>query len=160
MSDTFLSPQPIIVASDHAGFTLKRACVQVLESMGYCVVDLGCHSEEDKVDYPKISEAVALKMQEANIQCALIACGSGVGVAIAANRFPWVRAVHAHDETMARLSREHNNANVLCMGGRFVAPAHAEVILRTWLTTAFEGERHAPRVQLLESISPTLAQSP
>jgi ribose 5-phosphate isomerase B len=158
MDSTFSTPQTIIVASDHAGFLLKQSCATVLRQLGYTVVDMGCYAEDDKVDYPKISEAVALKMQADGIQCALITCGSGVGVAIAANRFPWVRAVHAHDETLARLSREHNNANVLCMGGRFVAPAQGEVILRSWLKAQFEGERHVPRVQQLESISPVFAQ--
>lgn len=149
---SFSAPQPIVVASDHAGFSLKQACIAVLESLGYVVTDLGCLSETDKVDYPHVSQQVALHMQATHTQCGLITCGSGVGVAIAANRFPWIRAVHAHDETIARLSREHNNANVLCMGGRFIAPPYAEAVLRTWLTAQFEGERHARRTQQLAEL--------
>jgi ribose 5-phosphate isomerase B len=92
-------------------------------------------------------------MQKNKVEKGLITCGSGVGVAIGANRFPWVRAVHAHDAYLAQLSREHNDSNVLCMGGRFLSGAYATVILKAWLNGRFEGERHERRVSMLASLS-------
>ena len=142
----------IIVGCDHAGFALKSVLVDYLRQQGYDVKDVGCFSETDKVDYPSISEKVALLMKETHIPKAIITCGSGVGVAIAANRFTWVRAVHAHDAYLAQLSREHNDSNVLCMGGRFVSGAYGTVITQAWLNARFEGERHERRVGMLATL--------
>jgi ribose 5-phosphate isomerase B len=153
-SVSFAQPQRIVIASDHAGYSLKKACHEALLSWGYEVLDLGCHGPEDKVDYPAIAEQVARTLQRESIACALITCGSGVGVAMAANRFPWVRAAHVHDETLARLSRGHNNANILCMGGRFVAPVQGVHLLQCWLNAPYEGERHDARVNLLNALVP------
>ena len=143
----------IVVGCDHAGFALKSVLADYLSQQGYDVQDLGCFSETDKVDYPSIAENVARFMQEADISKASITCGSGVGVAIAANRFPWVRAVHAHDAYLAQLSREHNDSNVLCMGGRFVSGAYGTVITQAWLNARFEGERHERRVGMLSTLN-------
>ena len=142
----------IVVGSDHAGFSLKSVLVDYLKQDGYTVVDMGCQSESDKVDYASIAEAVALKMQADDIPRGIITCGSGVGVAIAANRFAWVRAVHAHDAYLAQLSREHNDSNVLCMGGRFISGAYGTVVMKAWLDGRFEGERHERRVNLLANL--------
>ena len=147
-----MSPK-IIVGSDHAGYELKVSLVSHLETLGYQVTDVGCANSIDSVDYPDMAALVAQTMKEQGVEKGLITCGSGVGVAIAANRFPWVRAVHAHDTTIAQLSREHNNSNVLCMGGRFLATFYAQEILTTWLTTLFQGERHEKRVNLLSSLN-------
>ena len=144
---------PIILGCDHAGFVLKAFLKNQLEAQGITVVDVGCTAETDKVDYPNISATVAHTMKEQGIDRAIITCGSGVGVAIAANRFAWVRAVHAHDAYLAQLSREHNDSNVLCMGGRFVAEGYAWQIVQQWLGGVFEGERHATRVELLGTIA-------
>jgi ribose 5-phosphate isomerase B len=142
----------LLLGCDHAGFTLKAFLKDELEAQGYTVVDVGCYGETDKVDYPNISAKIAEAMQAQGIEKAIITCGSGVGVAIAANRFPWVRAVHAHDAYLAQLSREHNDSNVLTMGGRFVAPPYALQIVQHWLGGTFEGERHAHRVGLLGTV--------
>jgi ribose 5-phosphate isomerase B len=143
----------IIVGGDHAGFALKSILVDYLRQHQYEVIDIGCFSETEKVDYPSVAAELALSMQKNKVEKALITCGSGVGVAIAANRFPWVRAVHAHDAYLAQLSREHNDSNVLCMGGRFLSGAYATVILKAWLNGRFEGERHERRVSMLASLS-------
>jgi ribose 5-phosphate isomerase B len=161
MTDT-LPVSVMVVGCDHAGYSLKEALITQLQqhpsTQGITLIDVGCNSATDAVDYPNISQLVAQAIQT---QCAtvnpaqvrgLITCGSGVGVAIAANRFSWVRAVHAHEAYLAQLSRQHNNTNVLCMGGRFVAPALGWHIVQTWLAEPFEGERHARRVNQLAQL--------
>jgi ribose 5-phosphate isomerase B len=142
----------IVLGCDHAGFALKSVVAQYLIQQGYDVQDVGCFSESDRVDYPSIAEEVARLMQSSGIEKGIITCGSGVGVAIAANRFPWVRAVHAHDAYLAQLSREHNDSNVLCMGGRFVSGAYGTVITQAWLNARFEGDRHERRVGMLSTL--------
>jgi ribose 5-phosphate isomerase B len=142
----------IALACDHAGYSLKAVIHEALLEQGFDVLDLGCHSEDDKVDYPEQAKALALAMKEQDIARGIITCGSGVGVQIAANRHPWIRAVHAHDAHLAKLSREHNDSNVLCIGGRFVAPAYGLTIVDSWLSGVFEGERHQPRVGMLECL--------
>jgi len=144
--------QQIVLACDHAGFSLKDVIKSALIERGLDVMDLGCHNAEDKVDYPEQAKDLAMAMKEHGIQRGIITCGSGVGVQIAANRHPWIRAVHAHDAHLAKLSREHNDSNVLCIGGRFVAPAYGLYIVETWLSSVFEGERHQPRVGMLECL--------
>jgi ribose 5-phosphate isomerase B len=144
------------IACDHAAFDLKQALLTTLRAAlpeGITTLaDHGCPSPE-AVNYPDVVARLAEAMQPtAETDKALLLCGSGVGVAIAANRFAWLRAAHVHDETLARLSRAHNNANVLCLGARFVAPAQADYLVRTWLATPFEGERHLKRVAALATL--------
>ena len=110
--------------------------------------------ETDKVDYPNIAEALAQKMKSNSIPQGILTCGSGVGVSIAANRHPWIRAVHAHDAHLASLSRAHNDSNVLCLGGRFVAPHYGLEIVKAWLEASFEGDRHQRRVDQLTALTP------
>lgn len=145
------------IAADHAAFELKQALLANLNAQlpeGFtAVVDHGCHSTAS-VDYPDVVETLAHAMRPiAEADKALLLCGSGVGVAIAANRFSWLRAAHVHDETLAILSRQHNNANVLCLGARFVAVPHAEHLLRVWLATPYEQGRHDHRVALLGQLA-------
>ena len=147
----------IIIGSDHAGFRLKEAVVAHLRGQGIEVVDIGCPSEE-RVDYPGIAFELARRMKADGIARGVLCCGSGIGVSIAANRFPHVRAVVAHDPFTAEMSRRHNDANVLCMGGRFIAPAMAEEILRVWLNTAFEGGRHQDRVDMMTHVDSLIHQ--
>jgi ribose 5-phosphate isomerase B len=144
--------QKIVLACDHAGYSLKSVIKDALVERGFEVMDLGCGSADDKVDYPQKAEALALAMKEHGINRGIITCGSGVGVQIAANRHPWIRAVHAHDAHLAKLSREHNDSNVLCIGGRFVAPAYGVTIVESWLSGVFEADRHQPRVGMLECL--------
>lgn len=146
----------IVLGCDHAGYPLKEALLPFLRQCeDLTIEDVGCFNAKDSVDYPLISQAFAERFQEKDAAWGLLLCGSGVGVAIAANRYPWLRAVHAHDVHLARLSREHNDSNVLTMGARFVAPALAEAIVTSWLSTPFEGDRHQRRVGQLSSLGNT-----
>lgn len=140
----------LFIACDHAGYPLKEALLPYLAERfpQLAIKDFGCNSATKKVDYPKVTESLALSMKDQQAAWAILLCGSGVGVCMAANRYPWLRAVHAHEVHLARLSREHNNSNVLCMGARWVAHDFAQAIVDTWLTTGFE-ERHTHRVRQL-----------
>jgi ribose 5-phosphate isomerase B len=138
----------IAVASDHAGYDLKSALKQELEAMGHQVVDLGTNST-DSVDYPDFGYAVALALREGKAERGVLVCGSGVGISIAANRYPEVRAALIHDPLGARLARQHNDANVICFGGRVIDTAAARECLRAFLETQFEGGRHHARVAKL-----------
>jgi ribose 5-phosphate isomerase B len=141
----------ITIGSDHAGFTLKGHLVKVLCDAGHEVDDLGTDSE-DPVDYPPICEAVARAVAEGRADRGIVLGGSGQGEQMAANKVAGVRAALCNDLFTARLSREHNDANVLSMGGRIVAPGLADEILRLWLATPFEGGRHARRVEQIAAI--------
>jgi ribose 5-phosphate isomerase B len=140
----------VVVGSDHAGFQLKEHLKGLLQKWGHEVVDVGTHSTES-TDYPDYGEAVGRQVVEQHA-IGLAVCGSGIGISIAANKVPGVRAALVGDATAARLSRQHNDANVLCLGERLVGPALAEDALKTFLETPFEGGRHARRVEKLDKI--------
>lgn len=149
----------IVLGADHAGFRLKDQIAAHLREKGYQFEDIGCYSEES-VDYPAISTQLAetmKRLQEAepsgSIIKGIVCCGSGIGVCISANRFPWVRAVEAHDHNTIIMSRRHNDTNVLCLGGRVIAPELALELINTWLGTAFDGGRHQKRVDMMTGIS-------
>jgi ribose 5-phosphate isomerase B len=141
----------IAIGSDHAGFRLKEHLKQVLKQDGHDVDDLGTDSEEP-VDYPPICAAVGRAVAGGNSDRGIVLGGSGQGEQIAANKVPGVRAALCNDLFTARLSREHNDANVLAMGGRIVATGLADEILRLWLATPFDGGRHARRVAQITDI--------
>ena len=141
--------RPIAVASDHAGYELKEHLKKVLERLGIPFEDLGAHSTA-AVDYPDLARKVAEAIEGGKNERGLLVCGSGQGMAMAANRHHGVRAAVAVDEEMARLSREHNDANVLALGGRLTDPERAERILKVWLETPFAGGRHAVRVAKID----------
>lgn len=135
----------IIIGSDHAGYYLKDQIVEYLKKQGATITDVGCYNTES-VDYPKISETVCEKMKDAPDATGVLVCGSGIGVSMAANRFKHIRAVRAHDIVSVRLSRLHNDANVLCLGARLIAAPLAFELINEFLSTAFEGDRHQRRV--------------
>jgi ribose 5-phosphate isomerase B len=140
----------VIIGSDHAGFQLKKTLIDFLkkEFPSLAVEDAGCYSEES-VDYPTVGNDVATKVAAKN--CAgILLCGSGIGVSIAANRVKGIRAALVDNVTAARLSRQHNDANIVCLGARLIGTEVAFDILRSWLTTPFEGGRHQRRVELLK----------
>ena len=141
----------IALACDHAGFALKRALGAFLEREGHEVQDLGTDSEEP-VDYPDFCAAAARAVADGSAERGLVLGGSGQGEQIAANKIHGVRAALCNDLHLAELSRRHNDANVLAMGGRIVAPALAEEIVRLWLATPFDGGRHTRRVEQLGEI--------
>ena len=139
------------IGSDHAGFALKGELAEMLTSLGHEVSDLGTHSEE-RVDYPDFGAAVAIEVAEGRADLGVCVCGSGLGIAMAANKIPGVRAAPLHDATTARLAREHNDANVACFGARLIDPATAKEALQVFCATDFQGGRHARRVQKLDSL--------
>ncbi len=143
-----MNAKVIAVASDHAGFDLKEALKSELEADGYAVLDLGTHNG-DSVDYPDFGIALANAIAEGKAGQGLLVCGTGIGISIAANRNPAVRAAVCHDVTTARLARQHNDANVLVLGSRIIGASVASETLRAFLCTKFEGGRHARRVEKL-----------
>ncbi|WP_422036191.1 ribose 5-phosphate isomerase B [Reyranella sp.] len=138
----------IAVASDHAGFDLKEMLKRDLQEAGHEVLDLGTHSTAS-VDYPDFGKAMGDAIASGKAERGVLVCGSGIGISIAANRNPKVRAVLAHDVTSARLSREHNDANVIAFGQRLTGIEVAREALKVFLATKFEGGRHAGRVDKL-----------
>jgi ribose 5-phosphate isomerase B len=142
--------EPIVVASDHAGFELKQFLKETLQALQYSVIDLGAHSR-DPIDYPDVGYEVAASLRDGRTKRAVLICGSGIGVSMAANRFPEIRAALVHEPLAARLSREHNDANVICFGGRMISPELARECLRVFLETEFQGGRHVPRVEKLSN---------
>lgn len=141
----------IAVACDHAGYALKEALALFLRQEGHEVEDLGTDSEEP-VDYPDFCAAAARAVAAGSVDRGVVLGGSGQGEQIAANKIHGVRAALCNDLHLAELSRRHNDANVLAIGGRIVAPALAEEIVRLWLATPFDGGRHARRVGQLAEI--------
>lgn len=143
-----MEQKPIAIASDHAGYELKTKLVRELESLGHSVLDLGTDGPES-VDYPDFANVLAGAIRDGAAERGVLVCGTGVGISIAANRHPGIRAALCHDETSARLSREHNDANVLALGARLIGEAVARASLKTFLDTDFDGGRHLPRVAKL-----------
>jgi ribose 5-phosphate isomerase B len=141
----------IAVGSDHAGFSLKRHLVETLTRLGHVIDDRGTHDEQP-ADYPPICAAVGRAVVEGHADRGVVIGGSGQGEQIAANKVPGVRAALCNDLYTARMSREHNDANVLAIGGRIVAPGLADEILTLWLSTKFEGGRHQRRLDQIAAI--------
>ncbi len=140
----------IAIGADHAGFALKRHLVGVLRALGHQIDDRGTHNEAS-VDYPGICAEVAREVAGGRAERGVVLGGSGQGEQIAANKIAGIRAALCNDLYTARMSREHNDANVLSMGGRIVAPGLADEILELWLSTPFQGGRHQRRVdQIME----------
>lgn len=135
----------IAVGSDHAGFHLKEHVRAALAGAGHDVVDVGTDSPES-VDYPQFAAEAARLVADGQAERAVLACGSGVGVSIVANKVGGVRAVNAHDVSEAEMARRHNDANVVALSGARLSPADADAIVGAFLRTEFEGGRHARRV--------------
>ncbi|PTL60523.1 ribose 5-phosphate isomerase B [Paraconexibacter algicola] len=141
----------IAVGSDHAGFHLKEHVAATLRAAGHEVVDVGTTSP-DSVDYPGFARDAAALVARGEAERGVLACGSGVGVAIVANKVGGIRAVNAHDPQEAEMSRRHNDANVVTLSGARLEPGTADEIVRTFLDTDFEGGRHARRVGQIADI--------
>jgi ribose 5-phosphate isomerase B len=141
----------IVIAADHGGFHLKEHVRGLLADMGHEVVDLGADSPE-AVDYPGLARDAAEMVGSGEADVGIVACGSGVGVTIVANKVRGVRAVNAHDPAEAEMARRHNDANVLGLGGRRLGPHEAEAIVVAFLLGEFEGGRHARRVGQIETL--------
>jgi ribose 5-phosphate isomerase B len=142
----------ILIASDHAGFELKEKLEHALEALGYEVDDLGTNSAES-TDYADYAHPLAREVSEGRVERGVLLCGTGLGMSYTANRYPHVRAAVAWTPEIAKLAREHNDANVLVLPARFVSDTEAKDILTTWLDTPFEGGRHARRVEKIEPVA-------
>lgn len=141
----------IVAGSDHGGFSLKNDMVGYLREKGHEVTDLGAETDSQPVDYPDYARPAAKAVAKGEYDLGLLVCGSGVGISIAANRVPGARAVLARDAITAKLSRNHNDSNILCLGGRFTTPTVARDILDAWLSASFEGGRHETRIKKIDS---------
>lgn len=146
MSDlTFNQTLPVAIGADHAGYEYKEMLKSMLEANGWTVSDMGTHSL-DSVDYPDFAHPVAADVEQGKAAFGVLICGSGEGVCITANKHAGVRAALCWNNEVAQLSRQHNNANVICLPARFVSQDHAKEMLQSFIDTAFEGGRHANRV--------------
>jgi ribose 5-phosphate isomerase B len=142
----------IAIGADHAGYRLKADIIKLIESMGHQVEDFGCHCA-DSIDYPDYALPVCEKVAGGEADRGILICGTGIGMSIAANKFPGIRCALVHDLFSAKATREHNDSNVLAMGERVIGPGLAQEIVRVWLETEFSGnERHANRINKIKQI--------
>jgi len=142
----------IVISSDHGGADMKCVLKEYLESFGHSVTDFGVRSGEMS-DYPDRAIPVVDALITGAADRGILLCGSGIGISIAANRFPGIRAALCHDECTARLSRQHNDANVLVLGGRVIGIDVAKYITKIWFSTEFEGGRHNSRIEKIDEIA-------
>lgn len=141
----------ISIASDHAGYDLKESVIAFLLHQGWEVDDLGPENS-DSVDYPDYGVKMAKSVSEKKVERGIVICGTGIGMSIVVNRFPEIRGTLCADVYTAKLCRQHNDSNILIMGGRVVGKGLAQEIVRTWLETPFEGGRHQRRIEKIEQI--------
>ena len=138
----------IAIGSDHAGFALKTSIIKQLKD-AYQIINCGCESGEVSVDYPDFAKKVAEKIIKKEAEFGILICGSGIGISISANRFKEIRAALCHNQNVAKLSRKHNDANILCLGARIIPEKNAYGIIKAFLETKFEGGRHIKRIEKL-----------
>ena len=150
LADSISKPR-IVVGSDHAGFRAKETIKKYLEGAGYVVDDVGTHSEES-VDYPDFARAVGERVAAGSDSLGILVCGTGIGVSIAANKVEGIRAALAHDSLTARRAREHNDANVLALGGKVVGEDEAISIVQEFLGAQFAGGRHQRRIDKISEM--------
>ena len=141
----------IAIGSDHGGFELKNEIKKHLEDLGIAVQDFGTYTK-DSVDYPDIAEAVCVPVVSGAFECGILVCGTGIGISIAANKIDGIRAAHCTDAYSAAKAREHNNANVICLGGRITGVDLALTIVDAYLNAEFEGGRHQNRVDKIMAL--------
>lgn len=146
----------IVIGSDHGGFKLKSAIKSLLQERSITVLDLGTNNGEDSVDYPDFGESVARKVFLGEAEKGILVCGTGIGMSIVANKFPGVRAALAADTYMAKMAKQHNNANILVLGGRVLDENEACEMVATWLDSSFEGGRHQARLDKISALETEL----
>lgn len=151
---TTTNHDPIIIGCDHAALQLKEIVKAFLKKNDMTVTDAGTHSDTS-VDYPDIAQKVASQISKGIIKQGILICGTGLGMSMAANKFPHVRAALCNDLFSAQMSKRHNNANILVMGGRLIGDVLALEIVKTWIETPFEGGRHQRRIDLFDRIDTT-----
>lgn len=141
----------IAIGADHAGYELKEKLREFIKTLGYEVVDFGTNST-DSVDYPLIAKELAKSVSNKNVEKGILVCGTGIGMAIAANKIKGINAALCYTAETAKLSRQHNNSNVLTLGGRLIEYENAKDVVKTWLETEFEGGRHQRRVKEIRDL--------
>jgi ribose 5-phosphate isomerase B len=141
----------IAVGSDHRGFVVKNKLVELLKRLNQEVIDVGPHTNES-VDYPDIASIVAKQVSDGAVERGILICGTGIGMCIAANKFPGVRAAPCHDDLTAEMSRRHNDLNVLCLSADMLGEKLIDRMVEIWLKTEFEGGRHARRVEKISDM--------
>ena len=146
----------IVIGSDHGGFALKEAIKALLQARSIDVQDLGTNNGDDSVDYPDFGESVARKVSLGEAEKGVLVCGTGIGMSIVANKFPGVRAALAADTYMAKMAKQHNNANILVLGGRVLDENEAREMVATWLDSSFEGGRHQARLDKISALESEL----
>lgn len=144
-----MQAKKIAIGSDHGGLEYKNAIIKYLQEKGYETIDVGTYTKES-CDYPQYAHKVAKLVANKEADKGILICGSGIGMSIAANKTKGIRAALCSETTSARLSREHNNSNILCMGERLIGETMALEIVETWLNTEFSGGRHQHRIDLIE----------
>jgi ribose 5-phosphate isomerase B len=141
----------IAIGTDHRGFSLRTKLVELLQQAGHEVVDIGTYSP-DAIDYPDIAAQVADKVSRGEVERGILVCGTGLGMCIAANKFPGVRATPCHDDITAELSRRHNDSNVLCLSADLLGERLIDRMIEIWLAAPFDGGRHQRRVQKITDL--------
>jgi len=145
----------IAVGGDHRGYAIGSKLVELLARLGHDVVDLGSHNA-DPVDYPDVAAVVAEKVSRGEVDRGILICGTGLGMCIAANKFPGVRAAPCHDDLTAEMSRRHNDLNVLCLSADLLGERLIDRMVEIWLNTPFDGGRHARRVKKIAALEKAL----
>lgn len=140
----------LVIGCDHGGFELKNIIIEHLKEQGKEVLDVGCFTPES-VDYPVIAKELCKKITDGEAELGILVCGTGIGMSMAANKIKGIRAACCSDTFSARLTRNHNNANVLCLGGRVVGPGLALDLVDNFVNAEFEGGRHQRRIDMLEN---------
>ncbi len=141
----------IAIGSDHGGVSLKEELKAFISTLGHEVTDCGCHSRES-VDYPLFARQVCDLVRTNAVERGILICGTGIGMSMAANKFPDIRAALCHEPFSAKMSRLHNDANILCLGERVIGSEIAKDIVAVWLSTPFEGGRHKRRIELFNTL--------
>ena len=141
----------IAIGSDHRGYAVKAKIIQLLKRLNHEAIDVGTHGTES-VDYPDLAQQVATKVGAGEVDRGILICGSGIGMAIAANKIPGVRAAPCHDDLTAEMSRRHNDLNVLCLSADMLGEKLIDRMVEIWLNTPFEGGRHARRVEKISQL--------
>ena len=141
----------IAIGTDHRGYVIRSKVIELVRRLGHEVVDAGAFSP-DAVDYPDVAAEVAHQVSRHEVDRGILVCGTGLGMCIAANKVPGVRAAPCHDDITAEMSRRHNDANVLCLSGDLLGERLIDRMIETWLTTPFEGGRHARRVDKITAL--------
>ena len=141
----------LAIGCDHGGYELKEHIKKYLDEKGVEYKDFGCY-DESSVDYPDIAQAVCKSINDKESENGILVCGTGIGISIAANKIDGIRAAHCHDVYSAEMTKRHNNANVICMGGRVIGRELAFKIIDAWLGAEFEGGRHQTRIDKIHSL--------